>query len=369
MASQCTRARAIAAGLTCGAGVVVPAAAFIATIPFEEAHAVVSACALPFAAGALAGAGVNVLVGHMAMRGSEQTAAAEAESHDYAATSTSLFGEADEADVERFFGGRRAPKGVPVIARAQGAPSEAEAWAEIDSMLDESSPISCDPRYSKDIYEIAFEELKRESERAESAAAAPASEPAADSTAVFMALAGVASEPESAQTSEIAADDAYDTDSARLAAIASLDSIDGEELASKRISRDPIEVMHHEEPETVPTVEMADYSGHEDMWASALAILAEETTPEAESTDSVYMGKHMRPAAALTQPTAVPPSPERAAAVNEGALATERHMHVNELIEDEFDHVPSKSVRRTSREYLSVIQGGTASLPRLRAEA
>ena len=86
MASQCTRARAIAAGLTCGAGVVVPAAAFIATIPFEEAHAVVSACALPFAAGALAGAGVNALVGHMAMRGSERTAAAEAESHDYAAT-------------------------------------------------------------------------------------------------------------------------------------------------------------------------------------------------------------------------------------------------------------------------------------------
>ena len=89
----------------------------------------------------------------------------------------------------------------------------------------------------------------------------------------------------------------------------------------------------------------------------------------AESTGNAYVGKHMRPAAALTQPTAVPPSPERAAAVNEGALATERHMHVNELIEDEFDHVPSKSVRRTSREYLSVIQGGTASLPRLRAEA
>ena len=44
------------------------------------------------------------------------------------------------------------------------------------------------------------------------------------------------------------------------------------------------------------------------------------------------------------------------------------HSRVNSLIEEEFDQVPSQSVRRTSREYLRVIQGGTASFPRLRAE-
>lgn len=402
MASQYGRPRAIAAGLACGASVAVPALAYAATLPFEEVHAIVASCALPVAAGALAGTGVTALATHVALG-----RAARIEAEDRAASQASfeeapsfLRDESADAASGRFFGGRRAPKGVPVIARAQGAPSEAEAWAEIDSLLDDSSPISCDPRYSKDIYQIALEELRQGATHAGAAAGAAATAaaaaPTAPATASSETTATVGVSPDTAATTASlaasAADGAQvrdtgfdgDTDAARLAALASLDTYEGESLvaasASVSASREPLTVIAAPQqaapaaPAATPAsvageapaepVAMRDYSGHEDMWAAALAILDElEAEPE-----PAYRGKHMRPAS-LTQPTAVPPSPERAAAVDEGARATERHSHVNALIEEEFEHVPSKSVRRTSREYLSVIQGGTASLPRMRAEA
>lgn len=407
MASQYGRPRAIAAGLACGASVAVPALAYAATLPFEEVHALVASCALPVAAGALAGTGVTALATHIAlgraMRIEAEGRAASQASFEEAPSF--LRDEGADAASERFFGGRRAPKGVPVIARAQGAPSEAEAWAEIDSLLDDSSPISCDPRYSKDIYQIALEELRQGATHAGAthagaAAGAAATAAAAASTAPATAssetTATVGVSPDAAATTaSLAASEAEgaqvvdtgfdgDTDAARLAALASLDTYEGESLvaasAGVSASREPLSVIAAPQQAApavsaatsapvagdVPSepVAMRDYSGHEDMWAAALAILDElEAEPE-----PAYRGKHMRPAS-LTQPTAVPPSPERAAAVDEGARATERHSHVNALIEEEFEHVPSKSVRRTSREYLSVIQGGTASLPRMRAEA
>lgn len=407
MASQYGRPRAIAAGLACGASVAVPALAYAATLPFEEVHALVASCALPVAAGALAGTGVTALATHIAlgraMRIEAEGRAASQASFEEAPSF--LRDEGADAASERFFGGRRAPKGVPVIARAQGAPSEAEAWAEIDSLLDDSSPISCDPRYSKDIYQIALEELRQGATHAGAthagaAAGAAATATAAASTAPATAssetTATVGLSPDAAATTaSLAASEAEgaqvvdtgfdgDTDAARLAALASLDTYEGESLvaasAGVSASREPLSVIAAPQQATpaasaatpapvageatAEPVAMRDYSGHEDMWAAALAILDElEAEPE-----PAYRGKHMRPAS-LTQPTAVPPSPERAAAVDEGARATERHSHVNALIEEEFEHVPSKSVRRTSREYLSVIQGGTASLPRMRAEA
>ncbi|MBM6943387.1 hypothetical protein [Collinsella intestinalis] len=402
MASQYGRQRAIAAGLACGASVAVPALAYAATLPFEEAHALVASCALPVAAGALAGTGVTALATHIAlgraMRIEAEGRAASQASFEEAPSF--LRDEGADAASERFFGGRRAPKGVPVIARAQGAPSEAEAWAEIDSLLDDSSPISCDPRYSKDIYQIALEELRQGATHAGAAAGAAATATAAASTSPATApsetTATVGVSPDAAATTaSLAASEAEgaqavdtgfdgDTDAARLAALASLDTYEGESLvaasAGVSASREPLSVIAAPQQAapaasaatsapvageaTAEPVAMRDYSGHEDMWAAALAILDElEAEPE-----PAYRGKHMRPAS-LTQPTAVPPSPERAAAVDEGARATERHSHVNALIEEEFEHVPSKSVRRTSREYLSVIQGGTASLPRMRAEA
>ena len=90
---------------------------------------------------------------------------------------------------------------------------------------------------------------------------------------------------------------------------------------------------------------MADYSGHEDMWARALDILVEDTTPKAPQSDqtlSVGVG--------------------RMAALAEGGNETKMHTRVNAMIEDEFDKVESKSVHAVAHEYLKVIEGGTASL-------
>ena len=42
-----------------------------------------------------------------------------------------------------------ADDGVPTIARAADAMDEAEAWSMIDSMLDDDSPVSCDPARSR----------------------------------------------------------------------------------------------------------------------------------------------------------------------------------------------------------------------------
>ena len=54
---------------------------------------------------------------------------------------------------------RHADDGVPTIARAANAMDEADAWAMIDSMLDDDSPVSCDPARSRDIYQVAIDEL------------------------------------------------------------------------------------------------------------------------------------------------------------------------------------------------------------------
>ena len=82
------------------------------------------------------------------------------------------------------------------------------------------------------------------------------------------------------------------------------------------------------------------------MWAAALEILDE------------------KPAATEAALTA-----ERAQAVAEGKRETALHGHVNRLVSEELDRARSKSVRRSSREFLRVIQGGTMSMPVLTAEA
>ena len=46
-----------------------------------------------------------------------------------------------------------------------------------------------------------------------------------------------------------------------------------------------------------------------------------------------------------------------------------RPVFCDELIEQELGQIASPAVRRSSREYLRVIQGGTASMPALQAEA
>lgn len=461
MASKQHGHRAIAVGISGGIGLAVPLLAHVATQSSPEAQATVGMLSIPFAVGSFAGVGTYMLSTSLfdmldrraAQRASEfegvaaSTASVSADASDSAAEAgESGASEAGrpaatefDADVERFFGRHGKPDDVPVIARAAGAMSEAQAWEEIDSMLTDGSPISCDPSQSKDIYQIALEELARtgatgvvgrvpaEPRNADWVASSTASAsvsasdtvvPDAGVTAAFMAVAASREAVTSALTqdrlderaSREAAMDSLDVmvsemdmpsvspapqpvDSVRIASSApsaqatSLIDLDLDEpsgflpqSASVPVSQgaagseapatgpQPIEVISPAPASVVPAasatsaasmavqaedergsfeVPVVDYSGHEEMWAAALAILAEPDEPAAP------VGSHFA---------------TRVAAVNEGRRSTEMHSRVNRILDQELDRVESQSMRHTSREFLRVIQGGTAAMPRLQAE-
>lgn len=125
-------------------------------------------------------------------------------------------------------------------------------------------------------------------------------------------------------------------------------------------------------------VPMADYSGHEDMWAAATAILDEidEPAPAAapapvtapQPAAPAYVGRH---SAVFPEDTAriSRESIERAEAIAAGIMENRRHERVNQILEEEIERLQSSTAKRTGRAYLSVIEGGTASFAPLRAEA
>lgn len=454
MASKQHGHRAIAVGISGGIGLAVPLLAHVATQSSPEAQATVASLSIPFALGSFAGVGAYVLSSSLfdmmdrreAERAVESASVAATAQVDAPASAQGAFAQESgsaapfvagecasaavttsfEADIERFFGRHGKPDDVPVIARAADAMSEAQAWEEIDSMLSDSSPVSCDPLQSKDIYQIALEELARSgatgvvgrasaARHAAPAAAAGASADAAvatdaaaagdasvpaDATATFMAIAASRE-----GVTESLSKDRLDEIASREAAMGSLDIMVAEEdmpaVAPVAQPAQPVTVapqagvavqatslidLDLDEPSgfvfqpaqagpvaadaadaadaaaepvasaasssadnETQTVEvpMVDYSGHEEMWAEALAILEEPAAPAAP------MGAHFAP---------------RVAAVNEGRRATAVHSHVNQLLDQELNHIESQSMRHTSREFLRVIQGGTAAMPRLQAE-
>lgn len=448
MASKQHGHRAIAVGISGGIGLAVPLLAHVAMQSSPEAQATVASLSIPFALGSFAGVGAYVLSSSLfdmmdrreAERAAESASATATAQADAPASAQGAFeqesGDAApfaagecapaavttsfEADIERFFGRHGKPDDVPVIARAADAMSEAQAWEEIDSMLSDSSPVSCDPLQSKDIYQIALEELARSgatgvvgrasaARRAAPAAAAGASAASAaaagdasvpaDATATFMAIAASRE-----GVTESLSKDRLDEIASREAAMGSLDIMVAEEdmpavapvaqpaqpvtvapqagasvqatslidldldepsgfvfqpaqAGSVAVAADAADVAAEpvasaassstdNESQTVE-VPMVDYSGHEEMWAEALAILEEPAAP------AVPMGAHFAP---------------RVAAVNEGRRATAVHSHVNQLLDQELNHIESQNMRHTSREFLRVIQGGTAAMPRLQAE-
>lgn len=497
MAASVTTSRAIYAGLSCGVAFAVPVCAYAVTLPFPAANGIVATCALPFTVGALAGVGLVTAMGAVAdarANAHDEDAAVGEHEASHAAGAHGADEQRRSAHAgSRFFGKRGMPRDVPVIARASGAPSEEDAWAEIDALFSEDSPISCDAAHSKDIYEIAFEELRRNAAPAPQAAAAATAAPAAasaaphhaahagyaptswqapagasaamtgapvaaparpatasptasqawqaapaasaaTSTAMFMALAQqraaahAASAPAntnafmpqagatrtSAQATPTstsyaapaaraqatagmaassyagaparpmaqpadAADAPFDRDADARAALASLDRFGSERLARPVTGSMPAQAAAAPaaqaasgawstnpaarpaataapaapsapaaQPAAASTDAFADRRG---VWAAALDILAEPDEP-------------VRPAPATTAASA-----RRASAIAEGKRANRMHEHVNELIEQELGQVASPSVQHSSREYLRVIQGGTASMPALQAEA
>lgn len=382
--------RGNAIGISAGLGIALPLAAYAATLPFDGVNDAVRADALPFAAGIFAGVGMLALTGHLIDRHAERVAEDEAEAARFASLYDGSSTRADSAQTmtkdaaprgKRFARGG-APAGVPVISRAVDALDEMEAWAEIDAMFNEDSPISCDPARSKDMYQIALEELLK----AERAAAQTQSAPQADVASTgSSAYAGDADEA-NARNEAMAAlyGDAVVQRSyvpvlpnmpaasapAPAVAVQAASSADRTNAAPAQVQLGSVvSEMSAASREDSVSVPVADYSGHEGMWAAALAILQElEPSMAAPGPHAA----HVASAAAEASP-AVDAShidARRMAAIAEGNRATREHSHVNELIEEEFNRVPSKSVHHTAHEYLKVIEGGTAAMPSLQtAEA
>lgn len=488
MASSDATQRAVLAGLSCGIGLAAPVVMYAATLPFSSVNETVVAGAVPFAVGAVAGVGIYAaslgiseyraqhaerLFQPDAMGGAAnvnqhqnefQTASMPAQQQWAAPQGVATAAPAVQANAAQpssVFSGltgafqrRRAEDGVPTIARAADAMSEADAWSMIDSMLDDDSPVSCDPARSRDVYQVAIDELTYGGKtgsynRDDIAAAARAvsgshAAPAGSTAAFVAAVANAANNAATAQsvtydtavpvTPAAAAVDPYadeplavdeETIAARRAAESSLwgapaqqqaaeavpynanlanmpiigdasaAAIDLDDLDEPVISNDmpyvvaaPVDVpasasqsVAVDEPVDATSEEdvpMADYSGHEGMWAAAAAILDEvvEPAPVAapvftsapQPAAPAYVGRH---SAVFPEDTAriSREGIERAEAIAAGIMENRRHERVNQILEEEIDRLQSAAVRRTGRAYLSVIEGGTASFEPLCAEA
>ena len=465
MASSDATQRAVLAGLSCGIGLAAPVVMYAATLPFSSVNETVVAGAVPFAVGAVAGVGIYAaslgiseyraqreerLFQPDAMGGAAnlnqhqsefKTASIPAQQQDatpYAAASASQT--QTEQSTSAFLSGltgafqrRHADDGVPTIARAADAMDEDEAWSMIDSMLDDDSPVSCDPARSRDVYQVAIDELTNGGQtgslnRDDIAAAARAvsgSQAApAGSTAAFVALVANASNNAYSATSadvDASTDNSYvdeamtadeEAVAARRAAESSLWGAPAQQQAAEaapynaNLASMPIisgaagiDLDDLDEPAAITAsidaqdridtgdlpdaslevdVPMADYSGHEDMWAAATAILDEidEPAPVAapahvaapQSAAPAYVGRH---SAVFPEDTAriSREGIERAEAIAAGIMENRRHERVNQILEEEIERLQSSTAKRTGRAYLSVIEGGTASFAPLRAEA
>lgn len=482
MASSDATQRAVLAGLSCGIGLAAPVVVYAATLPFSSVNETVVAGAVPFAVGAVAGVGIYAAsLGISEYRAEHdgrlfQTdamgGAANFNQHHSEFKTASIPAQQQEASrpaaqtvqvnaaqpSSAFLSGltgafqrRHADDGVPTISRAANAMDEAEAWAMIDSMLDDDSPVSCDPERSRDVYQVAIDELtnggktgsyNRDDIAAAARAVSGSHAAPAGSTAAFVALvanaannaahnatpagasaaaataasAGQQSAAQSAPAADFYADEPLTVDeetiAARRAAESSLWGASAQKqaaeaapynanLASMPVISDTkgVDLADLDEPAAITAsidaqdrvdtgnlpdasleedIPMADYSGHEDMWAAAVAIMAEvvDSAPVMASTavsapvpaTPAYVGRH---SAVLPEDTAriSREGIERAEAIAAGVMENRRHERVNQILEEEINRLESAAVKRTGRAYLSVIEGGTASFTPLRAEA
>lgn len=482
MASSDATQRAVLAGLSCGIGLAAPVVMYAATLPFSSVNETVVAGAVPFAVGAVAGVGIYAAsLGISEYRAEHdgrlfQTdamgGAANFNQHHSEFKTASIPAQQQEASrpaaqtvqvnaaqpSSAFLSGltgafqrRHADDGVPTISRAANAMDEAEAWAMIDSMLDDDSPVSCDPERSRDVYQVAIDELtnggktgsyNRDDIAAAARAVSGSHAAPAGSTAAFVALvanaannaahnatpagasaaaataasAGQQSAAQSAPAADFYADEPLTVDeetiAARRAAESSLWGASAQKqaaeaapynanLASMPVISDTkgVDLADLDEPAAITAsidaqdrvdtgnlpdasleedIPMADYSGHEDMWAAAVAIMAEvvDSAPVMASTavsapvpaTPAYVGRH---SAVLPEDTAriSREGIERAEAIAAGVMENRRHERVNQILEEEINRLESAAVKRTGRAYLSVIEGGTASFTPLRAEA
>ena len=482
MASSDATQRAVLAGLSCGIGLAAPVVMYAATLPFSSVNETVVAGSVPFAVGAVAGVGIYAASLGISEYRAEHDGrlfqpdamggAANFNQHHSEFKTASIPAQQQEAPrpaaqtvqvnaaqpSSAFLSGltgafqrRHADDGVPTISRAANAMDEAEAWAMIDSMLDDDSPVSCDPERSRDVYQVAIDELtnggktgsyNRDDIAAAARAVSGSHAAPAGSTAAFVALvanaasnaahnaapagasaatatAASAGQQSAAQPAPVAdpyADEPLTVDeetiAARRAAESSLWGASAQKqaaeaapynanLASMPVISDTkgVDLADLDEPAAVTAsidaqdrvdtgnlpdasleedIPMVDYSGHEDMWAAAVAIMAEVVVPVPVMASTAvsapvpaapaYVGRH---SAVLPEDTAriSREGIERAEAIAAGVMENRRHERVNQILEEEINRLESAAVKRTGRAYLSVIEGGTASFTPLRAEA
>lgn len=485
MASSDATQRVVLAGLSCGIGLAAPVVMYAATLPFSSVNETVVAGAVPFAVGAVAGVGIyaaSLGISEYRAQHAERLfqpdamgGAANVNEHQNESQTASMPAQqqwaapqgvataapavpADAAQPSSVFSGLtgafqrlHTDDGVPTIARAADAMSEADAWSMIDGMLDDDSPVSCDPARSRDVYQVAIDELtyggktgsyNRDDIAAAARAVSGSHVAPAGSTAAFVALVAnaannaaaaqsvtydtavpvtpaaatavdsYADEPLAIDEEAIAARRAaesslwgapaqqqaaeavpYNANLANMPIIndASAAAIDLDDLDEPVISNDMPHVVDvpasasqsvavDEPVDATPEedVPMADYSGHEGMWAAAVAIMDEviEPVPVAapvfapapQPAVPAYVGRH---SAVFPEDTAriSREGIERAEAIAAGIMENRRHERVNQILEEEIDRLQSAAVTRTGRAYLSVIEGGTASFEPLRAEA
>lgn len=273
MAAKNYSHRAVAAGISGGLAVALPATAALVAVSLEGTAASLVRTALSFAGGALVGIGLFAVSDRMlSQRGARDE---------------------DSSVEQREAFHARAEQGVPVISRAVDAMDEEAAWADIDAMFAEDSPISCDPISSKDMYQIAFEELRRSEQLAQ----------------------------ERSREEKVAQD-------AQMAAMASLYGSPASVVVPPAAPQPVAPAESQEQVVSAPAeveVPVADYSGHEEMWAAAVAILEEDQ----DSAKTACLS---------------------ASDLSAGA-------------------VQGKASRSSSHDYLRVIQGGTAQFTALQVEA
>lgn len=494
MEASTSTQRAVLAGLSCGVGFAIPVVAYAVSSVLGEPSSVISSNAVPFAIGSVAGVGILTaaqVLDEVRDAQSEQAAedydrltkvssersAKRSAARAAAAKSVSPYGIKERertvsipreevlksaerthrgpaALIERFK--RNKAEDIPVIARAEGAPSENDAWDMIDEMNSSDVPYSCDASEAKDMYQIAIDELSSDAAKTgtmnsayvEDAmrAAAGLTTPPAGTTATFITMAAAAAQnaaqaasqqtcaadvPMSAQSAQSARAQQTDLnhvsvveaavsarndaeDAARDAALASL----GNPVAAPSVR--PVTLNASAEPigkigvarsntvasaassqtqcgqvsvdsavpvpfdravQTTEDVPMADYSGHEDMWAQAVAILdgkqggstpfsavsCVRATPSSRQIPRIDMTADTPASLGVTSAMDATELAHRAEAVAEGVRAKRVHSRINEILNEEVERLNSKSLQRSNYVYLRVIQGGTAPIPMRRA--
>ena len=433
---------AVIAGLSGGGLLLAPQTAYAlalpANLPFdlptEGLEAFISSPVAPFAAGAVVGAVVTSAVAAVELRGLQKRLDASSEERPFSwDDDTAVFEKRDKKRERRERRAQRAEKrrarfhkhnpaeDVPVIARASDAPTEQEAWAEIDAFMNET-PFSCSPAESHDIYELAFAELAQRTNatgvftRRPDLTGATARQAGAV-VAAAQAQAAVPSAP-ARSSADIEAERKADAD----AALRTLDSLGDLEEPPKAVAPLPIQAKGYPaarpasaaRPVVAPAgaavaqpagitfdedglVTMADYSGHEAMWAAALAVLAEDgpsaatgSVPAVSATvsglDSTGVFLAAAQLARAAQPTAggvamtdIPSQPvvlvpayavpvSNLGAQQQPARPVAPANRVDKIYREELAFIDQQRRNGVPHPHLSVVNGRTEAMPRLQAQ-